>query len=195
MTKRKPNQFVAERIATEAKLANLLRLEEKSRRKVIQQIQAEAEAKSSFKKWQLVRVCRPGALILATGESEERPESDPYKYFNSRIMGWDMFGRIEVATPIYDNPHCSNWCWTEDRITPRKHKDWAKRSAFEIGQEISYLWELSGFSENTSIGKRLKAVIEGPHIKRGDWLIRYEKPVSKWWITRVLNEKQMLPRE
>jgi hypothetical protein len=187
------NEFIRDRVNVEEKLASLVPLSAKERAAQIERIEKEAESKSSFKKWQLVRVCRPGALILATGLSEELPDDDPYKYFNSRIMGWDMFGRIEVATEYGDNPHRSDWCWTEDRITPRDDIDWVSTSNFKVGQEISYIWELSGFWEDESLGKKLRAVIKGPHIEVGDWVVLYEKP-SGGWITRVLNEKQMLPR-
>lgn len=187
------NDFIQERMRVESDASALFAMDEARRSQVIERIQKEAEEKSQFKKWQLVRVCRPGALHLADWSTDERPESDPYKYFDSRVMGWDMFGRIDVATEIGDNPHCSECCWGEDKVAPREGKDWFAISRFKIGQEISYIWELVGFWENEALGKKVPAVLVGPHIELGDWLVSYKKP-SGGWITRVLNEKQMLPR-
>ncbi len=187
------NDFIKERIRVETTANVLHSLEADERRKIVERIKKEAEEKSPFKKWQLVTVERPGTLYLATWTSDERPEDDPYKYFKSRIMGWDIFGRIDVATEYGDNPHCSEWPWGEDKIAPREDEDWFPKSSFKIDQEISYIWELAGFWDDEGLGKKLPAVLEGPHIEPGDWVVLYEKP-SGGWITRVLNEKQMLPR-
>ena len=78
-------------------------------------------------------------------------------------------------------------------VHPREGEGWANSSSFKIGQEISYIWELRGFWEDKSLGKKVSAVLQGPHIEPRDWLVLYEKP-SGDWITRVLNERQMLPR-
>lgn len=184
--------FIAERVRIETNFDALMSMSSEDRAATIRRIEEEAEAKSAFKKHQLVRVCRSPGFSLTTGPMPH-DHSDPEQHFDSRVMGWDSFGRIEVATVIYDNPHRSEWCWSEDMVHPREDIDWAEASSFKIGQEISYIWELRGFGEDKALGKKVNAVLRGPHIESGDWLVLYEKP-SGDWITRVLNERQMLPR-
>jgi hypothetical protein len=178
----------------------------------------EAQEKSVFKLYQPVRVRRSGGLSLVNGMHEiPRPEDDPNLYFDSRVVGWDMFGRIEVATIITDNVHCTEWCWSEDKLQaqPAGKWDWYQdrmaglaagkdgywdKNRFwqEVGSEIYFMWELTTKfcgDDNYTLGETVKAVLVGPHINHGDWIVSYEKKPKDMWITRVLNERQMWPRE
>ena len=186
-------KFIKERVGVETRFDALMSMNPEYRASAIRNIMERAEAASTFKKHQLVRVCRHPGFSLTEGPLPH-DHDNPEQHFNSRVMGWDCFGRIEVATVIGSNPHRSGWCWQEDMVHPREDVDWAETSLFKIGQKISYIWELRGFWENRALGMRVKAVLLGPHIEPGDWLVLYENSSSDW-VTRVLNERQMLPLE
>ncbi len=184
--------FIAERIRVETNFEDLMRMPPEHRAAAIRSIEEKAEEKSIFRKHQLVRACLSPGFSLTEGPLPH-DHDDPEQHFDSRVIGWDCFGRIEIATVIHNNPHCSEWCWSEDMVHPREDEDWAESSPFKISQEISFIWELSGFWEDKALGNKVDAVLQGPHIEPGDWLVLYEKPCGDW-ITRVLNEQQMLPR-
>lgn len=158
----------------------------------------EAEVASTFKLGQLVRVCQSlGATLNRNPSSVDdvlipypHDHSDPAQHFLSRVVGWDCLGRIEVATNYGDNPHCCDWPWGEDHLEERYGPDWAEGSAFKIGQHVFYDYELTGFSGNT-IGRETEAKLIVPHTQPGDWIVKYPREDSGYWITRVLNERQM----
>ncbi len=151
----------------------------------------QAEAKSTFKFGQMVRVCRPSGFSIKEMKSLPHDHSDPKQHFNSRVMGWDFLGRILVATQIHSNPHCSEWPWTEDMVTACEDDvaDWVGMSPMNIGAKFLFTWELRGFDWNKA-GDEVPGVIKAAHIKQGDWQIWYAKP-DGMWITRVLNESHM----
>ena len=183
----------------------------------------EAEAKSAFKLHQPVIARRVLSSSLKDGGLYENPpdENDPNLYFNSRVVGWDLFGRIQIATVITDNVHCTEWCWSEEKLQPYPEGKWDwytdRQAGFakgsdgywdkerfwqEVGSEIYFMWEdpswktdHPAYSDNYGVGETVRAVLEGPHINYGDWIVRYEKNPKDMWITRVLNERQMWKRE
>lgn len=165
---------------------------------MIEHTKREAEAASPFKIGQLVRVCRSlGATLKPhpTGPDDvlipyPHDHSDPEQHFYSRVMGWDCLGRIEVATSYGDNPHCGEWCWSEDKLVPRYGPDWAEGSKFKPDMVVYYTWDDDRDFFKIRPGMEIEAIIEMPHIQPGDWRVRYDN-TSSGYITRVLNEKQM----
>jgi len=182
--------FVAERIRVESDLDALMSMTPEDRTATIDRIKQEAEAKSAFKKHQLVRACQSPGFSLTEGPLPHNHD-DPKQHFDSRVVGWDSFGRIQIASRIYGNPHCSEGPWSENMIHSRDDDDWAGSSTFKIELDISFEWEHNGWPER--LGRVTPAVLKGPHIELGDWLILYEKPCGMW-IPRVLNEQYMRPR-
>lgn len=166
----------------------------------IAKIKQEAEEKSAFKINQLVTACRSQGLSLVTGEHAPHDHSDSTQHFQTRVTGWDSLGRICVATEITDNPHCSSWPWLNDWLEPLEIWDWYTgrnddRITWSIGSEVEFVWELSSWHER--LGERCPAILQGPHIQYGDWIVSYRKPENRnSWITRVLNERQfILPKK
>ncbi len=188
----------------------------------IQKIKQEAQEKSAFKLHQPVRVKRSMGMTLVDGvwENIETEETNPNLYFDSRVVGWDCFGRIQIATEIGDNVHCTEWCWSDDKLQaqPEEKWDWYSdrlkgfesgdksywtkdRFWQEVGSKIYFMWEdpnwktNNSWDDNYAVGETVKAVLQGPHINHGDWIVSYEKKSKSMWITRVLNERQMWKRE
>lgn len=166
---------------------------------LIEKTKKEVGASSRFKLGQLVLVCQHLSFSLnsnATCQEDvlvpthPHDHSDPAQHFYSRIVGWDCLGRIEVATSYGDNPHCCDWCWSEDMLQPMYGPDWAEGSKFQSDMTVYYTYELAGFSGNT-VGRETEARLVVPHIKKGDWIVSYPREDSGTWIPRVLNEKQM----
>ena len=172
---------------------------EKAReQELIAQWRKEGEEKSPFKRGQLVRVCQsPGMRYVSETKSWEGiPHNceDPAEHWNSRVIGWDCFGRTTIATRD-NNPHCGEWPYGDDCLTALPmDEDWAKDSKFAIGQRVEYVWELVGFWEaDNFLGKRVPAILLCPHIDYLDWWVTYEKAEEPgFWIHRVLNERQMI---
>ncbi len=178
---------------------------------LIQKIKAEAEASSTFKRHQMVRACRSTGMKMVDGFWQDmgHDHDNPDHHFDTRVVGWDTFGRIQVATEITNNPHCSEWCWSDDLLTPRSGWDWFAdreddRIWQKVGSPIFFMWEepgwKTGFSkfldaDHYAVGDTVRAELVGPHIHYGDWIVRYEKAKKDLWITRVLNERQMWQRE
>ena len=176
-----------------------------------EEIKAKAEANSPFKRNQLVRVCQSPGMTLVDGVWQSMPHdcADPNQHFNSRVVGWDSFGRIQVATEITKNPHCSEWCWIDELVQPRAGWDWFTdreddRVWQEVGSKIFFMWEEPGWKTGKSeyldsyhyaVGDIVRAELVGPHIHYGDWIVLYEKAQKDLWITRVLNERQMWQRD
>lgn len=185
------NEFIAERMRVEAHMDQLSTMPADAQLALTERIKKDAEAKSAFKMSQLVRVCRSPGFSLETMTHLPHDHDDPSQHFDSRVMGWDSFGRIEIALTIHDNPHNSKWCWIDHMISLREAEDWAESSTFKADQEISFVWEHPKWPDR--LNRLTLAVLRGPHIEPGDWLVLYEKPCGMW-ITRVLNERYMLPR-
>jgi len=182
---------IAQQLArNEMILGGLMSKSPEDRSAAIAEIQKLAEEASRFKKGQLIRARSPAGLSLVGGIHEIPHESDdPSQYFNSRVLGWDCLGRIDIATGYGDNPHCGHWPWSDDMLFPRDEKDWAEKSAYKPGAKVVFEWDLEGFDWGKK-GALHRAVLLVPHIEIGDWYVEYEKPDGSW-ITRVLNEKSM----
>lgn len=185
------NSFIKDRLHVEGKLAQLERMSPHGMRLAIRQIQKEAEEQSPFKKGQLVRACTSPGFSLVEMDHLPHDHNDPKQHFDTRVMGWDTFGRIQVATPKGTNPHGCENAWGDDKLAPRDDQDWVQYSKYKPGMRFFFIWELYGF-DCWPPGTEIRGVIEAPHILFGDWRIRYPRdPSRKSWITRVLNEGQM----
>ena len=184
---------IAQQLArNEMILGGLMSKSPEDRSAAIAEIQKLAEEASRFKKGQLIRARRPAGLSLVGGIHEIPHESDdPSQYFNSRVLGWNTMGDLEIAVSYGDNPHCGEWPWTENMLAPRDETDWAEKSAYKPGAKVVFEWDLEGFDWGKK-GALHRAVLLVPHIEIGDWYVEYEKPDGSW-ITRVLNEKLMRP--
>ncbi len=190
------NDLVKGLVRKENMLQELLSLPRDQLGKAIQRIQAEAEAQSAFKLGQLVRTCNSPGISLVGGLSElPHDHNDPKQHSNTRVVGWNSFGEIEVATSYGSNPHCCKWTHSESKMIPCEDADWATQSLRKRDEKVSYVWELRGFWEaDNHVGEVVPAILVVPHIKEGDWIVRYAKPHKRHdWIIRVINEKQMLP--
>ncbi len=148
---------------------------------------------NSFKIGQIVRVCQSPGLLLKTMELMPHNHDDPKEHFDSRVLGYDSMGRILIATRLGNNPHCSEWPWSENMVHPRTDEDWLESSSFQAEKKISFIWELPGFWDDEFLGRKVPGILRVAHIEPGDWVIAYEKP-NRTWNTRVLNERQMMPR-
>lgn len=183
------NAFIKERTQIENAFATLMSLPEDKRSAEIKRIQEEAEAASKFKKGQMVRACQSPGFSLVTMDSLPHNHNDPEQHFNSRVLGWDCFGRIDIAIGYGTNPHCSNWCWSDDALTPLEEEDWVVKSLFKPNMHVVFDWDLPGFGEEFGAnGRVVPAILIAPHIKEGDWFVLYQK-ASGGWITRVVNER------
>lgn len=112
--------------------------------------------------------------------------------WESRFVGYSTIGLPQIATPCDRNPHCCVWPYTDKSLTPIcDGEDWFLRSEFKIGQTVSFVFELEGFS-GLEVGKTTQAVLVAPHIKPGDWVVDYQRHDNGGDITRCLNERQML---
>ncbi len=190
------NDLVKGLVLKEAMMGELLSLPRDQLGKAIRRIQTEAEARSAFKLGQLVRTCNSPGISLVGGLSElPHDHNDPKQHSNTRVVGWNSFGEIEVATAYGSNPHCCEWPHSENKMIPCEDTDWATQSPRKRGEKVSYVWELRGFWEaDKHVGEVVPAILVVPHIKEGDWIVQYRKPADKeLWITRVINEEQMLP--
>lgn len=154
-----------------------------NREEILARLEKDAEAKSPFKIFQLVRVC------IHWGPHDN---NDQEYHHDSRVIGWDFMGRAILAIPFDNllppNPHCYECSYRDDEVNPRDGQDWVGTSKFKVGMEITFEWELTGFG--MGMGVRLLATIEAPHIKMGDWVISYPKEYGGR-NNRVLNESQM----
>ena len=158
----------------------------------IARLEAIAASKSRFKLGQRVRVCQSPGLSLVGGiHALPHDHDDPDQHWNSRVVGWDHLGRIEIATQYGDNPHCCEWPYGEDTLTLiEDDDDWVEKSSLKPDMKVCFKWELPGFFNCPRVGATTPALIRTAHIEVGDWIVRYRKP-SGYWITRVLNEKLM----
>ncbi len=160
-----------------------------------------APADTKFALFQRVRAQRAKSFSLETFTSSY--EDDPDSFFDTRVVGWDCFDRICVATTISDNPHCSEWCWSEDRLKALPGDDWFTNEYLNkegrirrVGEKVNYLWEMDrwgGWEPSWERGETVPAVLISPHIHYGDWIVSYQKK-SGSWITRVINQLQMWER-
>ena len=174
----------------ESMLQHLMTLSEEERQEAISWLQAEAEKKSRFKKFQLVRACRsPGISLVGGMHHMPHDHNDPNQHFDSRVLGWSCFGDIEIATNYGDNPHCGESTWRDEMLNPREGDDWALRSSFKPEMHVTFEFEFEGFYESKK-GDVYPAILIAPHNEPGDWYVRYRKP-NGYCITRVLNEKLM----
>lgn len=158
----------------------------------MERVSAEAEASSRFKRGQRVRVCQtPGLSFVGGIHHLPHDHNDPKQHWDSRVVGWNSFGEIEIAIPYGDNPHSCEWPYGEDCLTLiDEGKDWVEKSNFKPHMKVCYEWDLTGFGEDARLGVTTPAIILTPHIEVGDWIVSYPK-LDGMWITRVLNEKQM----
>lgn len=165
---------------------------------MIEKIRAEAEGASPFKLHQRVRACRPRSIDLRTGERQHECD-DPDQHFETRVVGWDSLGRIEVALDTRGtNPHCYSWCWTDEGLTALSGYDWFAdgehvRPLRAVGDKVFFMWEEPGWTEQ-SVGDTIPAVLQHPHIHYRDWIVLYRVPSDGRWIRRVVNEMQMWDR-
>ncbi len=179
--------------------------EEQTKRMIelARQLKAEGEAKSVYKRGQRVRVCTHTSFSFNQNPTSQEDVlvptnphdcNDPEQHFESRVVDWDSFGRIEVAIATRGgNPHCAEWCWTDDMLSPlTEGEDWVQTSQFKMGQELDFVWDDPCFSDQ--IGTRYKAKLISPHIEPGDWFVLYQRyPETDGWITCVVNERAMIP--
>lgn len=165
----------------------------------IAEIRKEAEAASPFKLHQRVRACQNKSLNLITGERIHDCD-DPEQHFLTRVVGWDSLGRIEVALDTRgSNPHCYSWCWSDHMLTPVEGYDWFTQDdphprLRRVDEKVFFMWEEPGWEREQPVGSIIPAVLVSPHIARRDWIVSYEVPSDKRWITRVVNEMQMWDR-
>jgi hypothetical protein len=152
----------------------------------------EAERRSAFKKYELVRLClSPGISLVGGMHSLPHDHDDPARHLDSRILGWNMFGDTMVACGYGDNPHLGEMTINEKSIHPRVADDWFTRSAYTPGQHVTYEYDLTGFGPDAGpLGRITQARLIAPHLKDGDWYVSYEK-ADGCWITRILNESQV----
>ena len=152
------------------------------------ELEAEAEAKSPFTRWQLVRIARLKSLRLTKSGpvGVEREEDDPDKYHDSRVVRWDVYGRVHVAIRYYDNPHLFDWCWSDDAVTPLDKEDWFPASSVQIGDEITFTSDIN-VGDYIKVGDTVEATVIGPHTEPGDWIIEY----THFPPSRVVNERIM----
>lgn len=177
-------------VADEARYAELIEMTAR--------IKKLAEEESQFKRGQLIRACRhlsvsfnpnPTCQDDVLVPTNPHDHNDPEQHFWSRVMGWDCMGRIEIAIPYGDNPHCCDWCWSEDMLEERPGPDWADASKFKPNQVVYYTWDSGDFFDIRR-GMEIRAILDLPHIQPGDWRVRYDN-TSSGPITRVVKESQM----
>ena len=185
------SDFVRRRITVENTATWLQSIPDDARALAEAEIIQRAEEASRFAQGQLIFCWNPGALNLATWNEAPVDRSDRSNGFDSRVLGWDEYGRTRVATLYRDNPHNCDWCHTEDLIEPRGGLDWADRSEFKAGMRVAFVFDLPGFEGQPSFGSEVRdTLLLSPHIKPGDWFVAYPKP-NGHRITRVLHESQM----
>lgn len=167
----------------------------------ISAIRQEAEAASPLKLHQRVRACKSSGLNLVTGGPATVHDcNDPAQHFDTRVVGWDSLGRIEVAIDTRgSNPHCHSWCWTDAKLVALAGYDWFNSDypsappLRSVGDKVFFMWEEPGWTEQ-SVGDTIPAVLQHPHIQYRDWIVRYRVPTDGRWISRVVNEMQMWTR-